>query len=155
MTALRSFITSGLKSKIILLQSYDEIASGIKTLDLPMLSIPGLFLSQKLNSVVSPQMSHSELPTPQIPPVALPATTSGKNRHRGRSQVRAETSIIEFTANSASYRPRENPTEGRKVDHSLVSSSIPLLRPSLAGSFLVQPLWQRMFCCSHVLHTRQ
>ncbi|KAJ2915291.1 hypothetical protein MD484_g5147, partial [Candolleomyces efflorescens] len=118
-TALRSFITSGLKSKIILLQSYDEIASGIKTLDLPTLSIPGLFLPEKLNNLVSPQMVHSELPTPQVTPVPLPSATIGKNRQQGKSQVRAETSTPEFTANASCYQPPENPAGGRKVDYSL------------------------------------
>jgi len=47
-TNLRSQITAGFKHKLILLPTYSEVATGIGELDLPALTIPELFLSQKL-----------------------------------------------------------------------------------------------------------
>ncbi|KAG5648677.1 hypothetical protein DXG03_000023 [Asterophora parasitica] len=52
-TNLRSQITAGFKQKLILLRSYTEMAAGIADLELPVLTIPELFLPQKL--VVPPQ----------------------------------------------------------------------------------------------------
>ena len=48
MTTLRSHITAGYKDKLILLKSYDEITAGFVELDLPVLTIPELFLTNKL-----------------------------------------------------------------------------------------------------------
>ncbi|KAJ3883159.1 hypothetical protein F5051DRAFT_392159 [Lentinula edodes] len=47
-TNLRSQITAGYKNKLILLKSYAEMASGIAEMDLPILTIPDLFVAQKL-----------------------------------------------------------------------------------------------------------
>lgn len=47
-TNLRSQITAGFKHKLILLPTYSEVATGIAELDLPALTIPELFLTQKL-----------------------------------------------------------------------------------------------------------
>ncbi|KAJ3890573.1 hypothetical protein GG344DRAFT_49155, partial [Lentinula edodes] len=47
-TNLRSQITAGYKNKLILLKSYAEMASGIAEMDLPILTIPDLFIAQKL-----------------------------------------------------------------------------------------------------------
>jgi len=47
-TNLRSQITAGFKEKLILLRSYVELAAGMADLDLPVLTIPDLFLTQKL-----------------------------------------------------------------------------------------------------------
>jgi hypothetical protein len=47
-TTIRSHITSGFKDKLILLQSYAEHAAGFDGLELPVLAIPDLFISQKL-----------------------------------------------------------------------------------------------------------
>lgn len=55
MTAIRSHITSGFKQKFILLQSYAEHAAGFDGLELPILSIPGLFIHQKLVASSSTQ----------------------------------------------------------------------------------------------------
>ncbi|KAJ2926777.1 hypothetical protein H1R20_g10300, partial [Candolleomyces eurysporus] len=54
-TTLRSHITSGSRDKLILLQSYDEVASGIGALNLPIISIPYLFINQKLAPTATPQ----------------------------------------------------------------------------------------------------
>lgn len=77
MTAIRSHITSGFKQKFILLQSYAEHAAGFDGLELPILSIPGLFIPQKLVASSSTQeasiasTSHSpplsELPVQDLP----------------------------------------------------------------------------------------
>ncbi|KAJ7065410.1 hypothetical protein C8F01DRAFT_1125531 [Mycena amicta] len=66
---LRSQITAGYKEKLILLKSYDEMASGIEALDLPTLSITDLFLAQKLaeEAMVSPPTATK---TPGGPPLS-------------------------------------------------------------------------------------
>ena len=48
MTNLRSYITAGYKDKLILLKSYDDMAAGFAELDLPALTISGLFSPNKL-----------------------------------------------------------------------------------------------------------
>ncbi|KAG6903385.1 hypothetical protein C0995_013138 [Termitomyces sp. Mi166 len=47
-TNLRSHITAGFKQKLILLRSFTEMAAGIIDLELPVLTIPELFLEKKL-----------------------------------------------------------------------------------------------------------
>lgn len=49
-TSLRSQITAGFKQKIILMQNYTDMAAGVSELELPAITIPGLFLTQKLGS---------------------------------------------------------------------------------------------------------
>jgi hypothetical protein len=49
-TNLRSQITAGFKQKLILLPTYTEIAAGIAELELPVLTIPELFLTEKLST---------------------------------------------------------------------------------------------------------
>jgi hypothetical protein len=72
-TAIRSHITSGFKQKFILLQSYAEHAAGFDGLELPILSIPGLFIPQKLVASCSTQeppiTSTSHSPSLSEPPV--------------------------------------------------------------------------------------
>ncbi|KAG6854998.1 hypothetical protein C0991_005927 [Blastosporella zonata] len=58
-TNLRSQITAGFKQKLILLRSYTEMAAGIVDLELPVLTIPDLFLERKL--VIPPQVAHAVL----------------------------------------------------------------------------------------------
>ncbi|KAG6817200.1 hypothetical protein H0H87_011558 [Tephrocybe sp. NHM501043] len=84
-TNLRSQITAGFKQKLILLRSYTEMAAGIVDFELPVLTIPDLFLERKIiipAQVVltaqaapaksSPRAGSSEgsttLPTPQTLP---------------------------------------------------------------------------------------
>jgi len=52
-STIRSHITSGYKHKLILLRSYTEHAAGFDELELPILAIPGLFITQKLVSTSS------------------------------------------------------------------------------------------------------
>ncbi|KIY49505.1 hypothetical protein FISHEDRAFT_22299, partial [Fistulina hepatica ATCC 64428] len=47
---LRSLMTAGYMSKLVLLPSYSEVAAGIAELGLPMLEIPDLFLTRKLTA---------------------------------------------------------------------------------------------------------
>ncbi|KAH6913435.1 hypothetical protein BKA70DRAFT_721530 [Coprinopsis sp. MPI-PUGE-AT-0042] len=47
-TELRAQVTSGYKEKLVLVPSYTEVASGYKELELATLSIPDLFMSEKL-----------------------------------------------------------------------------------------------------------
>jgi hypothetical protein len=68
-TNLRSQITAGFKQKLILLRSYAELAAGIADLDLPVLTIPDLFLTQKLGTLhVAPTISSA----PQVPLTSSP-----------------------------------------------------------------------------------
>uniref|UniRef100_A0A4Q2D3G1 DUF7923 domain-containing protein n=1 Tax=Candolleomyces aberdarensis TaxID=2316362 RepID=A0A4Q2D3G1_9AGAR len=66
-TTLRSHITSGSRDKLVLLQSYDEVASGIEALNLPIISIPYLFINQKLAPTATPQPIQNNLPTFTMP----------------------------------------------------------------------------------------
>ena len=55
-TTLRSFITAGFQDKLILLRGYSESAASIEELGLPTMTVPQLFLADKLVS------SHNALP---------------------------------------------------------------------------------------------
>ncbi|KAJ3575153.1 hypothetical protein NP233_g1285 [Leucocoprinus birnbaumii] len=107
-TTIRSHITSGLKHKLILLQSYSEHAAGFDGLELPVLTIPGLFISQKLASIssqdlpaasrsLSPPLSDAPIqdtvssnptaefgghnPTPRFSPASYPSSLLGRAEH--------------------------------------------------------------------------
>ncbi|KAF9451614.1 hypothetical protein P691DRAFT_662752, partial [Macrolepiota fuliginosa MF-IS2] len=73
-TTIRSHITSGFKQKLILLKSYAEHAAGFDNLDLPVLSIPGLFISQKLAASVPIQDSFTTLGNQSSPLSHSPAS---------------------------------------------------------------------------------
>ena len=82
-TNLRSQITAGFKQKLILLRSYAELAAGIADLDLPVLTIPDLFLTQKLGAPHAPTISCGPPtsspragPVQNTPPIALPLVLS-------------------------------------------------------------------------------
>lgn len=87
-TNLRSQITAGFKQKLILLRGYAELATGIADLDLPVLTVPDLFLSQKLGATrVTPTVSAAPLglgptssyhvgPVQSAVPVAIPLVLS-------------------------------------------------------------------------------
>ncbi|RDB22629.1 hypothetical protein Hypma_010355 [Hypsizygus marmoreus] len=69
-TNLRSQITAGFKQKLILLRSYTDMAAGIADLDLPVLTIPDLFLTQKLGTTQpAAQIITSAPPGYSSPPV--------------------------------------------------------------------------------------
>lgn len=73
-TNLRSQITAGFKHKLILLQSYADMAAGISELCLPSMSCPDLFMLQKLGA-----QSFASVPsaTPQpAAQVASPAAST-------------------------------------------------------------------------------
>ncbi|KAF9055081.1 hypothetical protein BDZ89DRAFT_1106957 [Hymenopellis radicata] len=72
---LRSQITAGYKQKLVLLKSYTEMAAGISDLDLPTLTIPDLFMTQKLGAPSAPTgaprrrgSSFAARPLPPSPP---------------------------------------------------------------------------------------
>ncbi|PBK69703.1 hypothetical protein ARMSODRAFT_1018456 [Armillaria solidipes] len=75
-TNLRSQITAGYKQKLILLKSYTDMAAGISELDLPTLTIPELFMPQKLGQPLSSvppglatvRRSSFVIPRPAMPP---------------------------------------------------------------------------------------
>ncbi|KAF9076001.1 hypothetical protein BDP27DRAFT_1211668, partial [Rhodocollybia butyracea] len=88
-TNLRSQITAGYKNKLILLKSYTEMASGIAELDLPSLTIPDLFVPQKLGvtETAAPRLpsysSATKVPAVgvlkeanKLPPIAEPTLTN-------------------------------------------------------------------------------
>lgn len=129
--ALRSHITSGFRNKIILLQGYDEIAAGISGLNLPLLTIPGLFLPEKIQiGAGSPQVSHVDLPTSlQTPPATnspslTPSTWSAvvKSRPRGASRARSDTTNHESSTDLGAIQARRSSgiQKKREVDRSLV-----------------------------------
>ncbi|KAJ3517567.1 hypothetical protein NLJ89_g428 [Agrocybe chaxingu] len=64
-TTLRSQITAGFKHKLILLPGYSDMAVGINELNLPSLSVPELFIPQKLavNPPPTQTIHSSPLPT--------------------------------------------------------------------------------------------
>ncbi len=75
MSNLRSQITAGYKQKLVLLKSYTEMAAGISDLDLPTLTIPDLFMKQKLGAPSAPTgasrrrgSSFAARPPPPSPP---------------------------------------------------------------------------------------
>ncbi|KAJ7780175.1 hypothetical protein DFH07DRAFT_794069 [Mycena maculata] len=65
---LHSQITAGYKEKLILLKSYEEMATGIAMLGLPTLTIPDLFMSQKISddAVFSPTSSRASKDLPSV-----------------------------------------------------------------------------------------
>lgn len=81
-TTLRSHITSGFRNKFILLKSYSENAAGYHDLQLPVLSIPGLFITEKLTA--SPAQSFVPLPR-QIPQFSDLQTRDTSPPSSGRS----------------------------------------------------------------------
>ncbi|GLB33667.1 putative zinc finger protein [Lyophyllum shimeji] len=78
-TNLRSQITAGYKQKLILLRSYTDMAAGIADLELPLLTIPDLFFTQKLVTpspaqiALSGQVGHINS-SPRVGPAAFPAS---------------------------------------------------------------------------------
>ena len=85
-TNLRSQITAGFKEKLILLPSYKEMAAGIAELELPVLVIPDLFLTQKLCAVLNNPIVSGGSPTlGSLPPFSrgfvqnTPAVISSEN----------------------------------------------------------------------------
>ena len=69
-TSIRSQITAGFKHKLILLQGYSDMATGIKDLDLPSFNIPELFMPEKL---VVPPFTQFKPPQPMsLPPPTFP-----------------------------------------------------------------------------------
>lgn len=64
---IRSHITSGFKEKFILLKSYAEHAGGFGDLELPVHSIPGLFIAQKFAAPFPSQDSFTPSGSPFYP----------------------------------------------------------------------------------------
>ncbi|KAF5393755.1 hypothetical protein D9757_000158 [Collybiopsis confluens] len=76
-TNLRSQITAGYKNKLVLLKGYTEMATGIADMDLPVLTIPNLFIPQKIvNETVAPRFSSYSSATKVPPPIGASADTS-------------------------------------------------------------------------------
>ncbi|KAG6878106.1 hypothetical protein C0993_012110 [Termitomyces sp. T159_Od127] len=96
-TNLRSQITAGFKHKMTLLRSYTEMAAGISDLELPVLTIPELFLERKL---VIP--SQAALGGPVVPvktlrvgsverPASPPAELDMPEQHQGSGTTPEQT----------------------------------------------------------------
>ncbi|TFL00699.1 hypothetical protein BDV98DRAFT_569434 [Pterulicium gracile] len=49
-TSLRTLLTGGLGDKVVLLTSYNEMAKGLSELGLNVMTVPGLFMEQKLST---------------------------------------------------------------------------------------------------------
>jgi hypothetical protein len=75
-TTIRSQITAGFKHKLILLQGYSDMATGIKELELPSFSISELFMPEKLILPPFTQFKKTH-PTPLPPPtVSVPLSSA-------------------------------------------------------------------------------
>jgi len=83
-SALNSFITSGHKAKLILLPGYADMAAGIEKLGLPSLSIPELFLAEKISLFpVQHTADRGGIPSPPTspaPPGLVHPSASGSVR---------------------------------------------------------------------------
>ena len=84
LTTLRSLITAGHASKLVLLQGYNEMAAGFRTLDLPCWKIDDLFEPEKLCP------SQSESP---VLSAAVPSVPPGLTKERIRSNSATFTSL--------------------------------------------------------------
>jgi len=69
---IRSLMTEGHKDKLVLVQSYDDIAANIRELELPVLHIPDLFMEEKLQSYWSPVKSPRSPGAKSLPDVTSP-----------------------------------------------------------------------------------
>ena len=125
-TTLRSHITSGSGDKLILLQSYDEVASGIVALNLPIISIPNLFLSQKLAPIATPQVLQKDLPmSPRTSSILPPLEIKG-SRSRSSSLAKSDSSLADSTsgalANPSPGHPLHSlPVTVREINRAIVS----------------------------------
>lgn len=119
-TNLRSQITAGFKQKMILLRSYTEMATGIVDLDLPVLTIPELFLERKL---IIP--SHS--PQAALGPV-IPAKTSRTGCVESPASLPAGLDYPEQSQGSGATPEHtletENPTPPRRLSMPSSYSSV-------------------------------
>lgn len=84
-TTLRSLITAGFQDKLVLLRGYSESAVGIEELGLPAMTIPQLFLTEKLVTSQGslPGLRHGRSrsgsfadSTPQVPRASTPLPPS-------------------------------------------------------------------------------
>ncbi|KAF8897393.1 hypothetical protein BD779DRAFT_372951 [Infundibulicybe gibba] len=85
-TTLRSQITAGYKNKLILLRTYDDAATGVTDLELPLMAVPDLFMPQKLGTGggIPPALtnrSHSPT-TPMFPPGLSPRGSTAASTWR-------------------------------------------------------------------------
>lgn len=141
-TALRSHITSGYKQKLMLLQSYDEIATGIRDLDLPVLMIPGLFMAGNLDTLQTPALAPVELPlgvAATVPIGPVPSTP----RRRGFSLAQSERS--DSAAGQIALSPAPVFQALRPIDRSVVCSHC-IVQSTCRGSLeYSQPLSARTY----------
>ncbi|KIM90970.1 hypothetical protein PILCRDRAFT_157689 [Piloderma croceum F 1598] len=84
-TSLRSLITAGFQNKLVLLRGYTESATGIDELGLPSMTIPQLFIPDKLNTSHGPLSSLKPVRSrsasvadsfPQVPRTITPLPSS-------------------------------------------------------------------------------
>jgi hypothetical protein len=127
-TTLRSHITSGSRDKLVLLQSYGEVASGIGALNLPIISIPNLFISQKLAPGATPQPSQRDIPTFPMSPKASSGFASLETkvgRSRASSLADSDPSVAESASGSFASPSPSHPLplpSNRQLNRSVVSA---------------------------------
>ncbi|KAF5388138.1 hypothetical protein D9615_000264 [Tricholomella constricta] len=116
-TNLRSQITAGFKQKLILLRSYTDMAAGIADLELPVLTISDLFLTQKLVTL------HSA-------PVALAGQIGHNNSSPRVGPTQCTASVPTLALSELDQAPISTPEPTAEV-----GKCIPPRRPSIPSSY--------------------
>ncbi|KAI0080636.1 hypothetical protein K474DRAFT_149240 [Panus rudis PR-1116 ss-1] len=99
MATLRSIITSGYESKLILLSGYQTMAAQVQSLGLPQLRVPDLFEPEKLCPNTSPVLSS-----------VVPATPPGLRRE-GSKGTTLGYNVAAMNGTSTSQRTQLRPTQ--------------------------------------------
>ncbi|KAF4602265.1 hypothetical protein EYR40_005470 [Pleurotus pulmonarius] len=143
-TNLRSQITAGFKHKLILLQSYADMAAGISELCLPSMSCPDLFMLQKLGA-----QSFTAVPStaPQpVPHVSSPAGSTFASLPPIASPPSQTRSLVVYPPVDAAAEGRREPSAlgpFRKVERrdsvASISSSFSERRDSITLSGAAPP----------------
>jgi hypothetical protein len=129
-TTLRSVITDGFQSKLILLRGYTDMAAGIEELGLPCMSVPDLFMPQKL--VPASMATHI---TPGLGSVAASQTPASiRNATPPPSgNTRSATPPLNNIRNASP--PPDTPPGLGPASGVLTIYKIPPLRPGLPPSY--------------------
>ncbi|KAH8830711.1 hypothetical protein DL96DRAFT_1695808 [Flagelloscypha sp. PMI_526] len=103
-STLRSHVTAGYGSKLVLLPGYADMAQGIAELNLPTIVVPDLFLQQKLRSsspVADLVNAKREEPIPaaQVP---IPMTPPPNRQRSGTNPTPAEAVLLATVSTSPS-----------------------------------------------------
>ncbi|KIK65410.1 hypothetical protein GYMLUDRAFT_38863 [Collybiopsis luxurians FD-317 M1] len=110
-TNLRSQITAGYKNKLILLKSYTEMAAGIAEMDLPVLTIPDLFIPQKLAIETAAPRVPSYSNATKVPPPVGASTETNKLQKETPANSQTTSPPISYSIAAANHYKRESTPE--------------------------------------------